>query len=323
MHRRAALLATLCGALAAPAVVRAQAAWPSRPIRFVVPFPPGGSNDLVARLVQPRLQQALGQPIQIEHRGGASGGVGMAAVARAMPDGHTWLLANENLASAEALQASPLRPTEALAPCTLIGTCPFTLAAHPRASFQGFGDMVTAARAQPGALGYATNGSGSGGHVAGVALQRAGGFVLDHVPYRGAGTALADAAEGLVPLLLLDMAITLGPIRDGRLWPLAVSDAAESRHLPGVPSLVRLGFPALDLQSWWMLLGPAGVPPAILDRMHAALAGVLDEAAARARMAEYGIAVSGAAPDAADAFQTAEVERWGGLVRAFGITTAS
>jgi tripartite-type tricarboxylate transporter receptor subunit TctC len=146
--------------------------------------------------------------------------------------------------------------------------------------------------------------------------------VLDHVPYRGGATALVDGLEGLVPLLLLNIAVTLGPIREGRLRPLAVSEAAESRHLPGVPSLARLGFSALDLQSWWMLLAPAGVPRAILSRMHAALAGSLDEAS-RARMAEYGIAVQGAAPEAAGALLTAEVERWGGLVRAFGITTAS
>jgi tripartite-type tricarboxylate transporter receptor subunit TctC len=304
-------------------VTRAQLAWPSRPVRIVVPFPPGGSNDLVARLVQPRLQQVLGQPVQLEHRGGLSGGVGAAAVARAAPDGHTWLLANENLATAEALQALPLRTAEALAPCTLVGTCPFTLTAHPATGFQGFGDLAAAARAQPGALGYATNGSGSGGHVAGVALQRAGGFALDHVPYRGGGTALADAVEGLVPLLLLDAAVTLGPIREGKLRPLAVSQAAESRLLPGVPSLLRLGFPALDLQTWWMLLAPAGVPAEILGRMHAALAGALDDAAARARMAEHGIAVAGAAPDAAGQFLRAEVERWGALVRDFGITTAS
>jgi tripartite-type tricarboxylate transporter receptor subunit TctC len=322
MHRRTALSALLGGALAAPAVARAQAAWPSRPIRLVVPFPPGGSNDLVARVVQPRLQQALGQPVQIEHRGGSSGGVGAAAVARAAPDGHTWLLANENLATAEALQAMPLRPTEALAPCTLIGTCPFALTAHPATGFQTFGDMAAAARARPGALGYATNGSGSGGHVAGVALQREGGFVLDHVPYRGGATALADGLEGLVPLLLLNMAVTLGAIREGRLRPLAVSQAAESRHLPGVPSLARLGFPALDLQSWWMLLAPAGVAPEILARMHAALAGSLDDGA-RMRLGEYGIATLGAAPEAAGRFLTTEVERWGGFVRAFGITTAS
>lgn len=323
MQRRAALAAILGGALGAPAVLRAQTAWPSRPLRLVVPFPPGGSNDLVARLIQPRLQQALGQPLLLEHRGGLSGGVGAAAVARAAPDGHTWLLASENLATAEALQALPAPIAEAFAPCTVVGTTPLALTAHPRTGFADFAAMAAAARRQPRALGYATNGSGSSGHVAGVALQRIGGFALDHVPYRGDATALADALEGLVPLLLLNAAVALAPIRDGRLRPLAVSEAAESRFLPGVPTLASLGFPALGLQSYWAVLAPAGVPHSILAAMHAAISGSVDDAATRARLAEHAVTPLAAAPEAAGAFLAADAARWGGLVRSYGITTAS
>jgi tripartite-type tricarboxylate transporter receptor subunit TctC len=323
MRRRAALVGMAGGVFGAASVLRAQPAWPARPLRLVVPFPPGGSNDLVARLIQPRLQQALGQPVLLEHRGGLSGGVGAATVARAAPDGHTWLLANENLATAEALGALPAPIAEAFAACTVVGASPLTLTAHPRTGFSALADMVAAARAQPGVLGYATNGSGSGGHVAGVALQRIGGFSLDHVPYRGGATALADGLEGLVPLLLLNAAVTLAPIRDGRLRPLAVSQAAESRFLPGVPTLASLGFPALDLQTYWAVLGPAGVPPAILATLHAAIAGALDDAATRARLAEYAITPLAAGPEAAGSFLAADVARWGGLVRSHGITAAS
>lgn len=322
-HRRSTLLAVLGGALAAPALLRAQGAWPSRPVRLVVPFPPGGSNDLLARLIQPRLQAALGQPVLLEHRGGLAGGVGAAAVARAVPDGHTWLLANENLATAEALQALPFRLSDAFSPGTVIGTAPLTLTAHPRTGYFTLNEMVAAARAHPGTLGYATNGFGSGGHVAGVALQRASGFTLDHVPYRGGATALTDALEGLVPLLLLDLALTLGPIREGKLRALAVSQGDESRFLPGVPSLAGLGYPAPEMRTFWMLLAPASLPPEIAARMHAGLAGALDDAGLRGRMAEYGINVLGTGPELGGAFLAAEVARWAGLVRAFGVTTAS
>lgn len=321
MHRRTALAATL-GALAVPARVRAQGDWPSRPVRMVVPFPPGGSGDLVARVIQPRLTQLLGQPVQLEHRGGAAGSVGAGLVARAAPDGHTWLVASETLATADALGALSVRLNEGFTPSSTIGSGAFLLAAGPRTGFASFADLAAAARARPGTLGYATNGSGSGGHVAGVALQRAGGFTLDHVPYRGAATALADAVEGLVPLVLLDEPALIGAVREGRLTALASTQSA-ARGLPGVPSFASLGLPRLELQSWWMVVGPAGLPPAIAGRMQAAVAAAIADAATEARLADLGIAPLGADPAATRDFLAADLARWAALVREFGITTAS
>jgi tripartite-type tricarboxylate transporter receptor subunit TctC len=321
MHRRTALAATL-GVLAVPLRARAQEGWPSRPIRLVVPFPPGGSGDLVARLIQPRLTQLLGQPVQLEHRGGAAGSVGAGLVARAAPDGHTWLLASEALATADALGALSVGLNEGFTPCSAIGSGAFILAAHPRTGFATFADLVAAAKARPGTIGYATNGSGSGGHVAGVALQRAGGFTLDHVPYRGAATALADAVEGLVPLLLLDQPAVIGAVREGRITALASTQSA-TRGLSGVPALASLGLSRLELRSWWMLVGPAGLPPAIAARMQGAIAAAIADAAIEARLADLGIEPLGADPAATRDFLTDDLARWSALVREFAITTAS
>ena len=324
MRRRPLLVATAAG-LAAPGVLRAQggstqsgsnqSGWPNRPVRIVVPYPPGGSNDVVARLLQPKLGEALGQPVIVENRGGASGSVGGGEVARAAPDGNTWLLANDTLATNDTLMSLPYRATEAFSPCTVVGTCPYALLAHPSTPYRTLADAVSAAKAAPETLNYATTGNGSLAHISTVLLQQRGEFRLVHVPYRGGGPALQDALAGHVPLFMSNIVIVIPHVRGGALRALGVSAASPSPYLPGVAPFAQLGFPGFEALTYWMLLGPAGVPDEIVARMHRTVAAVANDPAVRPKLEEQGVTLTTTPPAAAAAFLRREVENWGRVIR--------
>ena len=308
--RRAAL-----GLLATPGLALAQGgAWPERPVRIIVPFPPGGSNDTVARIIQPRLSELLGRPIVVDNRAGGSGSVGSTDLARAAPDGHTWLLANDTLAANETLMQLPYRAGE-LTVCSVLGTCPYALTIHPSQPFTTLAQVIEAAKARPDRFSYATTGVGSLAHIAAVLLQSRGGFTLTHVPYRGGGPALQDALAGHVPLFMSNIVITMPHMRANALRPLGVSTLAESRFLPTVPPFAAQGFPEFEALTYWIMVGPAGVPAAITQRFQQVLAQVMAEAAVQARMAEQGAEVVASTPAAAQAFLRGEIAKWGQVIR--------
>lgn len=304
--------ALLAAGLAAPAL--AQAPWPERPVRIVVPFPPGGSNDTVARIIQPRLQEILGRPIVVDNRAGASGSVGSNETARAAPDGYTWLLANDTLAANDTLMQLPYRAGD-LTVCSVLGTCPYALTIHPSQPFTTLAQVIEAARARPDRFSYATTGVGSLAHIAAVLLGQRGNFTLTHVPYRGGGPALQDALAGHVPLFMSNIVITMPHIRSGALRPLGVSTLAESRFLPGVVPFAAQGFPGFEALTYWMMVGPAGIPAAINQRFQQAIAQVLAEPAVQARMAEQGADIVASTPAAALSFLRSEIAKWGQVIR--------
>jgi tripartite-type tricarboxylate transporter receptor subunit TctC len=313
---RRALIAAGLALPAAPHVASAQGgAWPDRPIRIVVPFPPGGSNDTVARILQPRLQEILGRPIVVENRAGASGSVGNGEAARAAPDGYTWLLANDTIATNDTLMQLPYRALDGFSYCTLVGTCPYALVVHPSTPFQALPQLVEAAKARPKTLNYATTGVGSGAHIATVLLQQRGGFELEHVPYRGGGPALQDALAGHVPLFMSNIVIILPHIRQGALRPLGVTQKTESRYLPGVVPFAAQGFPDFEALTYWVLAGPARVPAPIVGRMRDAVAQALQDANVQARMADQGADIVASSPAETEPFIRAEVEKWGRVIR--------
>lgn len=316
MQRRT-LIATSLAGLALPALASAQGtgAWPERPIRIIVPFPPGGSNDVVARLLQPRMQEILQRPIVVDNRAGASGSVGNGEAARAAPDGHTWLLANDTLATNDTLMQLPYRALENFSFCTLVGTCPYALTVHPSSPWQTMAQMVEAAKARPRTLNYATTGVGSGAHIATVLLQQRGGFELEHVPYRGGGPALQDALAGHVPLFMSNIVITLQHIREGRLRPLGVTQKTPSRHLPGVVPFAQQGFPDFEALTYWVLVGPARIPAPIVARMQQVVAQALQDATVQARMADQGADIVASTPQQTEAFIREEVAKWGAVIR--------
>ncbi len=310
-------LPALAAPLAFPHLARAQGTggWPNRPIRIVVPYPPGGSNDIVARLLQPKLTELLGQGIVVENRGGASGSVGAGEVARAAPDGSTWLLANDTLATNDTLLSLPYKSTESFAACTIIGTCPYVLLSHPSTPYGTLEAVVAAAKAAPETINYATTGAGSLAHVSTVLLQQRGDFRLVHVPYRGGAPALQDSLAGHVPLFMSNIVITLPHVRSGGLRALGISSATPSSYLPGVAPFASLGFPGFEALTYWALLAPAGVPPAIVERMQRAVAAVAADPVVRPRLEEQGVAIAVTPPAAAAAFIRGEAETWGRVIR--------
>jgi tripartite-type tricarboxylate transporter receptor subunit TctC len=322
MLRRHLLSITVAG-LAAPAVLKAQGAWPDRPVRLIVPFPPGGSTDTIARIIQPKLSEALGKQVVIENRSGASGSVGAIEAARAAADGYTWLLAYDNEATNQTVMRLPYKLPEAFAPVSLVATGPLALVAHQTMPWQNFQEVVAAAKAAPDTISFASSGVGGLAHVSTTLLQQQGGFRLTHVPYRGGGPALQDALSAQVPLFMSNVVIISQHIRAGTLRPLGVTTASETRHVPGVRSFAQQGFAGFEAPTWWAFLGRAGTPPAILKRMEEALHGTLANAEVRARIEEQGADVVAGGPDQCRSFLAGEVEKWGRVIRDNNITTES
>jgi len=309
--------------LFAPSVLRAQEAWPDRPIRIVVPYPPGGSNDTIARLMQPKLQEILGKPVVIENRGGASGSVGAIEVARSAPDGYSWLLANETEATNQTVMRLPYRVMQAFAPVSLLATGPLALVAHKDTSWKAFSDVVAAAKPAPDSISYATAGIGTMPHVATTLLQQLGEFKLTHVPYRGGAPATQAAIAGEVPLFMSNVVVISQHIKSGVLRPLGVTSESASRHVPGVKSFAQQGFPGFEASTWWAFLGRAGTPEPILRKMGDTVVRVMSMPEVRDRIESMGADVAGGGPERCRRFLTSEVAKWGQVIRENNITADS
>lgn len=321
--RRRVVLGLAAAGLAAPGILRAQGTWPERPIRIIVPFPPGGSTDTIARIFQPRLSEVLGRQVVIENRGGASGSIGAIEAARSAPDGYTWLLAYDNEATNQTVMRLPYRTLTDLVPVTLVAQGPLALVAHHTTPFRSFPDLVEAARRRPDHYAYATSGAGGLAHVSTTLLSQQAGIRLVHVPYRGGGPALQDALAGTVPLFMSNVVIISQHITAGVLRPLGVTTRTESRHVPGVRSFAEQGVGDFEAPTWWAFLGRAGTPQPILDRMHQALTSVLNEPAVKQRIEQQGCDIVAGSPEHCRRFLANEIEKWGAVIRAHNITADS
>jgi tripartite-type tricarboxylate transporter receptor subunit TctC len=316
MRRRA----FIGGLLAAPALAAAQdLPWPTRPLRLVVGWPPGGSVDNLARILGPRLQETLGQTVVVENRAGATGTIAAAELARATPDGHSWMLIVDSHVISPAVMALPYDVKRDFAPVTLIGRGPLLVAAHPATPWASFGAMVEDARRRPGQISYATAGIGTMMHVAMVQLCNQAGVQLTHVPYRGGAPALADVLAGHVPLFVTNAPVGGPHVRSGALKGFGVTTRERWRDLPTVPSFAEQGFAAYEAPTWWGMIAPAGVPAPIRARMEAIMARILAEPETRARVEQQGMTVLAAGSEEFARYQEAEMERWGRLVREAGI----
>lgn len=315
MNRRS-LLAALGVAPVAPRIARAQDAWPSRPIRIVVGWPPGGSVDILARILAPRLQAALGQPVVVENRAGATGSVGAAEAARAAPDGHTWLLVVDSHAIIPSVMTLPYDTRRDFAPVMLVGRGPLLVTANPATPWPGFRELVADARSQPpGRIQYATAGIGTMMHVAMVQLCNVAGVTMTHVPYRGGAPALQDALAGVVPLFVTNAPVGGPHVRRGALKGFGVTTRTRWRDLPDVPSFHELGFADYEAPTWWGLFAQAGVPAPIRRRMETELARVLAEPETRERVGAVGMDVLATPAEGFSAFLDSEIARWARVVR--------
>ena len=317
------LFALSAAGLAAPSVLRAQGVWPERPIRLVVPWPPGGGTDLIARLFTPKLSELLGKPVVIENRGGASGSIGSIEASRAAPDGYTWMLAFDPEAANQTIMRLPYRLMQAFAPVGLVATAPLTLLAGQGAPWKTLQDLVAAAKRAPDTISYATAGIGTLAHVSTTLLQQLGDFKLTHVPYRGGGPAVQAMLTGEVPLFVTPIPPAQQHIRAGTFRPLAVTTEVESRHLAGVKSFAQQGFAGFEAPTWWAFLGRAGTPDPILRRMSEALTAALNTPEVRSKIEEQGADVVAGGPERARRFLNNEVAKWGQVIRDNNITLDS
>jgi tripartite-type tricarboxylate transporter receptor subunit TctC len=305
----------LCCAILGVGSAAAQS-WPTKPVRIVVPFPPGGSTDQVARILAGYLSPALGQQVIVENRGGASGSIGAGVVAKAAPDGYTFLLCFDTQSTNQALIPNlPFDARKDFAPVMLIGTAPMMIAAHQSQPFQGFADVVKAAKAKPEGIGYGTIGTGSLGHLAMVQLQGLGGHKLTHVPYKGGGPLMQDAIANHVPLSIGSAFVVSPHVRSGALRPLAVTSAKRDPTFPNVPTVAEQGFPGYHAEAWWGVFAPAGTPAPVIERINAEMAKVLKDPGAREKLSAQGMDVVGSSPAELAKFFDGEVERWSKVIR--------
>lgn len=318
---------TLCAAtlalplaLAAGGTAFAQAPWPNQPVKLINPFPPGGTVDQISRLLQPHLQQALGQPVVIDTRAGASGSIGTAAAAKAAPDGYTWVMVFDTHGVNPSLIPNlPFDTLKDLQPVMLVGTGAMVLTTHSSQPYKTFPELVAAAKSRAGAVNYGTIGSGSLAHLAMVSMGQQIKVDWTHVPYKGGGPLASDAIAGHVPVSLATYALFAPHIASGRLRPLAVTSPKRIPQLPDVPSVTEHGLPGFAAEAYWGWLGPAGVPADIVRRMNAALATALQQAPVRERLAQMGVQVASSSPDQFGSFLRNEVERWSKVVKEHNI----
>ena len=316
MFTKRAMLAGASALLATPQVLRAQGTWPNGPIRIVVPFPPGGSTDALARLLQPHLQADLGVSIIVENRGGASGSLGTAQVARAAPDGNTWLIVFDTHAVNPSLIPNMGFDTERdLTSLLLFGTAPMVMTAHRTRPYRSFAEVVAAAKARPDTVTYGTIGNGSLAHLTMELVQRAGGFKLVHVPYRGGGPLAIAAAAGEVDLPVATRPALGVHIDAGTLVSLAQTSATRSPNIPDVPSLTELGITGIDSRAFWGFLGPARLPDAIKARMEGAIRKALEVPELRQRILGLGIDLNPQGEAGFVPFLSTQIATWGRVVR--------
>jgi tripartite-type tricarboxylate transporter receptor subunit TctC len=318
LTRRSLLLGAVIVVVAAPLAAHAQT---PNTMKIVVPYPPGGSTDVIARLVQPGLQQRLGATIVIENRPGASGSVATAAVAKSPPDGTTWLMVFDNHAANPFVLASlPFDTEKDLDPVLLIGRAPYVLSTQPQKPFKALADVVAAAKAKPDVISYASVGSGSVGHLAMALLSKQAGIRLVHVPYRGGGPAMNDAIAGHVDLLIASTALSVPQIQAGALRPLVQTGKARVAALGEVPTVAENGFAGFEAYAWWGVFAPAGTAKATVARFGNELAAILREPRVEKQLIEtQQVSLMLGGPDTLAAFLREQMHTWGPIAREYEI----
>ena len=285
-------------------------AWPSKPVRLVVPFPPGGLIDQMARLMAPRLAREIGQPVVIDNKPGAGGNVGAAEAARAPADGYTLLMASPPLTISPAIYPSlPYRP-EQIVPIGVVGRVPNVLLVNPKSGIASVADLVARAKAAPGRLNYASNGNGTSLHLSAELLKVLSGTFITHIPYRGAAAAVTGLMAGEVDAMFENLPSVLGQIRGGSVRALAVTTRTRSKALPEVPTLAESGMPDFDVSAWYGLAAPAGVPAEIMARLERALDAVSRDAEIVSAMERSGASVGFVNTAGTAVFMSADAAKW-------------
>ncbi len=308
-------------AAALPQCVLAQAAYPSKPIRLVVPFVPGGVTDTSGRLIAEQLSKRLGQQVIVDNRPGASGNIGTQLVATSPPDGYTLVLAFDGtmVINPHVFEKMSFDTVRDFAPVGKIGDAVLILVANPSLPAKTLQEVIALSKTQAGGLSYGTSGTGGTPHIAGEQLKLRTGANLTHVPYKGGGQAMTDVLGGQIPLVYTAVAGAQGQVKAGRLKPIAVSSAQRSRSLPDVPTFIESGVPDFEVNSWVGLLAPAKTPKAIIDKLNTELNAVLNDPETRDKLNVMGIAATPGAPERFGDEMKRDLQRYGPVVKAAGI----
>ncbi len=316
MHRRDILATALALAAGTPAF--AQGSFPSKPIRLIVPFPPGGGTDFIARTVSTRLAEATGWTVVPDNKAGAGGTIGIGEAAKAETSGHTLVLAQlDNLGVAPLLYRSlPYNPVRDLQPVTNIADFPIILLTSTASPHKSMADVAAAARKQPGSITFASAGNGTVSHLVGELFQTTAGVKMQHIPYKGSAPALVDVVSGQVTVLSSSIPSALSQIQAGKLRPLAVSSARRSSILPEVPTIAELGYKDFDVNVWYAVFAPAGVPQPVVAQLNAEIRKMLQGAEVRASIQAQGGDVRPGTPEELGARLQADIATWRAVIAA-------
>lgn len=319
--RRRHLLAAI-PALALPRAGRAQDAFPNRTVSIIVPFPPGGGTDVLARLVGQHVQEAWRHSVVIENRGGAAGRIGLQQLQRAQPDGHTLMVTSTGgimaLAGAGGARAFAVR--DELTPITLVTAPAYVIAVNPSLGVRDVAGLIALAKARPGALAFGSSGTGAASHLAAELFASMAGIEMLHVPYRGTGPALNDLIGGRIQLMFAPPQTVAAAVQAGGVANLAVTADRRTDLLPGLPTAAESGLPGYSAVGWFGLFGPKGMPQALAERISAEVARGLNTADTRARMAPLGAEPEPMTPDDFSRYVDADIAKWQRVVRERGIT---
>ncbi len=300
--------------------VQSQEAWPTRPVRFILPFPPGGGTDILGRMIAERLSAHLGQPVVTENRGGAGGNVGAEAAARAAPDGYTIVLVAPSLAISPTLYSKiNYDPVKDFAPISLVATVPNVMITQPSLPVQNLQEFIAHVKAKPGALNFGSGGAGTSNHLAGELFNMVTGTQLVHIPYKGVNLAMQDVLSGNVHLVFIGTPAAAPHIKAGKLRALALVAPQRSAALPDVPTVAEAGLREFEVTTWYGVLAPAGTPRPIINRVNAELVKIMHSPELKEKLAATGTDPLTSTPEEFAAYIKSEIAKWGDVIRKAGV----
>lgn len=319
--RRSGFLGVLVAGIVLAMPVASAAEYPAGPVRIFVGFPPGGTTDVIGRLVAKELSDILGKPVVVENRPGVSGGIAAAAVARSAPDGLNLLVVSSTHATNPALYSSlPYDTEKDLVPVSLIATTPYVLTTHPEIAVESYAGLIDYLKANPGKVNYASASPGTGQHLAGELFGRMADVRIVHIPYKGSSAAMPDVLSGRVQMMFENVAVMTPHVRRGTLRALAVTGRKRSQLLAEVPTVAESGLAGFEVVGWFGLLAPAGTPADVIGTLNAAVSKALASEAVAKRLGDMGAEPVGGSTALFASFLSGEVAKWGKVIREAGIT---
>jgi tripartite-type tricarboxylate transporter receptor subunit TctC len=295
--------------------------YPAKPIRLIVPYPPGGGTDIVGRIVAQKLSESLGQQVVVDNRGGATGSIGAELASKSPPDGYTILMGNiaPNAINVSLQPKLPYDPVADFAPVSLAAATPNILVVHPTLPVKTVKELIALAKMRPGELNYPSAGVGSSSHLAGELLAILTGIKIVHIPYKGGGPAMIDTISGEMQMMFATMPAAMPHVKAGRVRPVAVTTAKRSGTLPELPTIAETGIKGYEASTWYGVLAPAKTPRPIVERLHGEIVRMLAVPDMRERLAAQGFEPVGSTPEEFAAYIKSEIVKWGKVIRTAGI----